>query len=163
MNFQFYVEKLQDSDIFKKFMKENPKAYLCSGFFTIDKEGSDNQRHLDFFVPGKKKIFGFKMNEKIEMFPMEAISEQIPEKISLDVDFEFEEVEKLISEKMIENKIKNKFQKNLISFQNVEGKNMLICTVFLSGFGLLKIYIDSDKKEITLFEEKSFFDIIRKA
>ena len=39
MNLQLYLEKLKSSGVFKEFMKENPKAYLCSGFFTIDKEG----------------------------------------------------------------------------------------------------------------------------
>ena len=49
MNFQFYLEKLMDSGDFQKFKKENPNAYLCSGFFSIDKEkGLDNQQHLDY-------------------------------------------------------------------------------------------------------------------
>ena len=56
MNFQFYLEKLYSSAIFKNFMKENQKAYLCSGFFTIDKEGKDNQIHVDFYIPETKKI-----------------------------------------------------------------------------------------------------------
>jgi len=38
MNMQFYVEKLSHSEEFKEFMKKNPDAYLCSGFFVIDKE-----------------------------------------------------------------------------------------------------------------------------
>lgn len=55
MNFQFYWEKLQSSPEFKEFIKENKEAYSCSGFFTLDKEGSDNQRHIDFFRPFPKK------------------------------------------------------------------------------------------------------------
>jgi len=38
MNFQFYLEKLKHSEEYKEFLKENPEAYPCSGFFTIDKE-----------------------------------------------------------------------------------------------------------------------------
>ncbi len=52
MNFQFYLEKLENSDVFKNFKKQNPDAYLCSGFFVIDKQaGKNNQQHLDFFIP----------------------------------------------------------------------------------------------------------------
>jgi len=57
MNLQFYFEKLHHSEEFKKFIKENPKAYFCSGFVVIDKEKNENKIHLDYFVPGKKKFF----------------------------------------------------------------------------------------------------------
>lgn len=50
MKLQFYLEKLHNSDEFEKFVEENPKAYLCSGFIVIDKEGKDNKQHFDFFV-----------------------------------------------------------------------------------------------------------------
>ena len=53
MNLQFYLEKLFASDEFKKFKKENKDAYFCSGFFSIDKQGRDNQQHLDFYIPSK--------------------------------------------------------------------------------------------------------------
>lgn len=36
MNFQFYLEKLFESEEFAEFKKEFPDAYLCSGFFVID-------------------------------------------------------------------------------------------------------------------------------
>jgi len=166
MNFQFYWEKLQNSLEFEKFMKENPKAFACSGFFTLDKEGSDNQRHIDFFIPSKKKIFSFKLQgEGIEKIPMEIISEKAPEPISLDVDFTFENVEKLILEEMEKQNLKNKIQKIMISLQNFEGKEILVCTVFISMLGILRVHIDLEgdrKGKVTLFEKKSFLDIIRK-
>ena len=51
MNLKFYLEKLHISEEYKKFIQENPGAYLCSGFFVIDKEGSDSKQHLDYYVP----------------------------------------------------------------------------------------------------------------
>ena len=59
MNFQFYIEKLHNSEDFKKFMKENLDAYLCSGFFIIDFENPknpDNKSHLDFYIPSKNEM-----------------------------------------------------------------------------------------------------------
>jgi len=166
MNFQFYWEKLQNSPEFKEFIKENDEAYSCSGFFTLDKEGSDNQRHIDFFIPSQKKIFSFKLQEgKVEKIPMEIISEKAPEPISLNVDFTFEDVESLISQEMEKQNIRNKIQKIMISLQNFEGKEILVCTVFISMLGILKVHIDLEgdrKGEVTLFEKKSFFDIVRR-
>ncbi len=56
MNIQFYYEKLQNSKEYQKFVKENPKAFLCSGFFIIDKKGSENKQHFDFYciLPSNK-------------------------------------------------------------------------------------------------------------
>jgi hypothetical protein len=143
-------------------MKENSKAYMCSGFFTIDKEGSDNQRHLDFYVPGEKKMFSFKLEKKVEKVPVEMAIEKIPKKLESDFDFEFEEIEKMVRDQMQKQKIANKLQKIIISLQSIGGKNMLVCTAFISMLGLLKVHIDLKKKKIILFEKKSFFDMLKR-
>lgn len=162
MNFQFYLEKLHSSAIFKNFMKENSKAYLCSGFFTIDKEGKDNQIHVDFYIPDSKKMFSFRIGKKIEKIPVEMITKKIPLEIKLDFDFNLEEVEEMIVNEMKKKDIKNKLQKIIFSLQNIKGKNFLVCTVFTSMLGLLKVHIDLKEKKIILFEKKSFFDLIKR-
>jgi len=50
MNLKFYLERLHASEEFKQFKKESPSAFLCSAFFSIDKQGSDNKQHFDYFV-----------------------------------------------------------------------------------------------------------------
>ncbi len=167
MNFQFYLEKLFDSEAFKEFRKENPDAFLCSGFFTLDKEGSDNQQHLDYWIPSSKKLFSFKLNEDpIEMVPTETYkdpegNEFDPEKINDNIQFDMEKIEKLVVEKALEEKINNKIQKLILSLQRKNGKDFLLGTAFLSNLGLLKVMIDIDKNEITDFEKKSFFDMMK--
>ncbi len=163
MNFQFYVEEVKNSKEYKDFVEKNPKAYPCSGFFTIDKDGKDNQRHIDFYSPSEDKVFSFKLEDgKIEKVPMDTISDKAPEHMSLDVNFDFDEVEKLISDEMQKQKIKNKLQKIIISLQNFKGKEFLVCTIFVSMLGILKIHIDLKENKVSLFEKKSFFDIVRK-
>ncbi len=162
MNSSFFWEKLQHSDVFKDFMKENPKPYFFSGFFTIDKEGKDNQRHFDFYVPKTEKMFSFKMDDGVEKVEVEMVAPKIPEKITSGFDFEFEDVVKMIEDEMVVKKVNKKIQKILISLQYLDGKNFLICTVFIASFGILKIHIDLDKKGIVLFEKKSLFDIVKK-
>jgi len=162
MNFQFYLEKLYSSEIFKNFIKENSKAYLCSGFFTIDKEGKDNQIHIDFYIPDSKKMFSFRIEKKIEKIPVEMITKKIPLEVKLDFDFNLEEIEEMIVNEMKKKDIKTKLQKIIFSLQNIKGKNFLVCTVFTSMLGLLKVHIGLKEKKIILFEKKSFFDLMKR-
>lgn len=164
MNLQFYLERLRSSDEFKKFMKENPKSYLCGGFFVIDKEGKDNKQHFDFYIPSSKdgkKVFSFQLEEKNRIVPVELIKEAIPEKITLKNDFDFDDIEKMIAEKMKKENITNEIQKILLSLQNVKKKNFLVGTVFVSNLGLIKINIGLDDMKIIDFEKKSFFDMMK--
>ena len=63
MNYRFYVEKLMNSDVFKKFVEENKDAFPASGFFMIDLEGQDNKQHFDYFIPSQNKMFSFKLED----------------------------------------------------------------------------------------------------
>lgn len=161
MNFQFYFEKLKESTDFKKFMKENRTAFLCSGFFAIDKEKTDNQQHFDFYAPNLNKIFSFQLEKEIKRVALERFDEKVPEKVSSDFDFEFEEIEQMILERMKKEGIKNKLQKILLSLQRVNGKDFITGTAFISGLGMLKLNIDPVQKEIIDFEKKSFFDMMK--
>ena len=162
MNLKFYLEKLHNSESFKQFVKENPEAYPCSGFFVIDKEGEDSKQHFDYFVPSLKKMFSFRLENKCEKVPVEMYDERIPEKISIDNDFDFKDVEKVINEEMEKNKIKTKIQKMLFSLQKLEEKDFLVGTVFISGLGMVKININVQDMKVTDFEKKSFFDILKR-
>lgn len=172
MNFQFYLEKLLDSEEFQKFKKENPNAYLCSGFFSIDKEKGlegDNQQHLDYYIPDTKEMFSFKLRNgdnveklSIENFNnLEKNKREIPGKINDEQDFDFNYIEKLVEGKMFDEKINKRILKFLFSMQNKEGKDYLIGTVFISGLGLLKCTIDIQEKKVLEFEKKSFFDMMK--
>jgi hypothetical protein len=162
MKFQFYFEKLLESKDFKKFIKENKDAFLCSGFFVIDKKEEGNKQNIDYYVPSINKMFSFKMDDKVEIVPVEDFGENFkPEKIPDNVDFDFTEVEDLILDKMEKEQIKNKIEKLLFSLQAKDKKNYLLGTIFISSLGILKIRIDLDEKNIIDFEKKSFFDMMK--
>jgi len=57
--------------------------------------------------------------------------------------------------------VKNKIQKILVSLQKSNKKDFLICTVFISMLGLLKINISLKNLKIEEFEKKSIKDILR--
>lgn len=158
MNFQFYLEKLKNSEEFKNFINENKGAYLCSGFFTIDKEGNDNKQHLDYCSDGK--IFSFQLENNCKLVCVEQVGEEGFEIIDENIDFEFEEIERMIVEKMNKEKIKNKLQKILLSLQRFGKNDFFIGTVFISGLGIIKIKIDLGEMRIVDFERKSFFEMV---
>jgi len=161
MNFQFYVEKLKNSENYKNFIKENKDAFPCSGFFIIDKQGNSNKQHFDYYLPSGKKMISFQLEDNSHIVPVEMINKIEPEKMSLNCEFDFNDIEKLIQNEMDKRGIKNKIQKLLFSFQTKNKKNYLVGTVFISGLGLLKINVDISKMEIIDFEKKSFFDMIK--
>jgi len=161
MNLQFYIEKLFESDVFKKFRKENKEAYLCSGFFSIDRQGTDNQQHLDFYVPSEKKMFSIKLENNIEFAPLENYDERVPEKLKENLDFDFDEIENMLINKMKEENVNKQIQKLLFSLQNLNGKNFLIGTIFISGMGILKVTISLDENKIISFEKKSILEMFK--
>lgn len=160
MNIQYYLEQLKKSKDFLQFIKENPTAYLCSGFFIIDKQENDNKQHLDFFVSGQEKIFSFQIEGDGKMVTLDSLDKRIPEKIIINFNLDFEDIQDRIMEKMRQQEINNRVQKFILSMQKIEGKNFLTGTVFLSMFGLLKVVINLDENKITDFQKKSFFDMI---
>jgi hypothetical protein len=60
MKFKELVEDLKEKESYKKFMSENPRAYICAGFFILssaEKEGDKVQ--INLFIPSKKRIATF--------------------------------------------------------------------------------------------------------
>ncbi|MFZ1970634.1 MAG: hypothetical protein WAU65_00430 [Candidatus Nanoarchaeia archaeon] len=160
MNIQYYLEQLKKSKDFLQFIKENPTAYLCSGFFIIDKQENDNKQHLDFFVPGKEKIFSFEIEGEGKMTILDCLDKTIPEKIIVNFNLDFEDIQDKIMDKIRQQGINNRVQKYILSMQKIDDKNFLMGTVFLSMFGLLKVVINLDENKITDFQKKSFFDMV---
>lgn len=160
MNFQFYLEKLFDSEEFQDFIKENKDAYPCSGFIVCDFEGKDNKTHFDYYVPSVKKMFSFKLEDNCAKIPVEIIPEEAPKRLKFNYSFHVDDIQKLVENKMLEESIKNKLQKMLFSLQNIDGKDFLVGTVFISSLGMLKVNIDLDEMKITDFKKHSFMEMI---
>jgi hypothetical protein len=161
MNSQFLLEKLEHSDEYKKFIEENFDSYLCSGFFDIDADkNTENKYHLDFYVPSKKKTFSFELEKEVRLVELERNDEKVLDKVPMKNNFDLDRIKEKILIEMEVKKINSKIQKMLFSLQNIEGKDMLLGTVFLSGLGLLKVNFDIANQKITDFEKKSIFDMI---
>lgn len=163
MKFQFYYEKLLASDEYLKFRKEHPKAYACSGFFALDleKNGQNNQVHFDFWLPEFEKMYSFKVSGPVEFVNVENFDKRAFEKLSMNYDFDLEDVMKVIQTKMDEENIKGKMKKLLFSLQKLDGADYLLATVFLDNMAMLKANYDIADKKVTAIEKKSFLDIFK--
>jgi len=163
MNSQFLFEKLESSEEYEKFMKENPKAYLCSGFFEISiNNNSENKYHFDYYLPETGKTFSFQIEDGIKLIELERNSEEkVLEEVSMKNNFNFSEIKDMIVNEMENRKIGNKIQKMLFSLQKIDGKDSLLGTIFISGFGILKVMIILPEIKITEFEKKSLFDMVK--
>ena len=160
MNLQFYVEKLNSLDDFQEFISNNPDAYLCSGFFVIDKGGKDNKSHLDFFIPGTREMVSFHLEESGKKVSLRSMDGKVPDIIS-DLTLDFGKIEDLIFKKMKNEKMSNKIQKIIVSVQKSEGKTMAFCTIFTSMFGIIKTGVSVPENTLIGFEKKSLFDIVK--
>lgn len=163
MNFQFYLEKLMAGETFVEFMRKYRDAFCSGGFFVIDRENSktrQDKQHFDYFIPSENRMYSFSLEDGVKKIPVEMFGGTMPEKIALNYNFDFDEVEKEIEEKMISNEIKGKITKLLFSMQHLEGKDYLVGTIFLSMLGMLKVHYDISEEKIVLFEKKSFFDML---
>ena len=157
MNLYFYLEKLRSLENYKNFIKDNPRTYLCSGFFVIDKSGKDEKQHFDFWV--NSKMFTFKLEEGCRVEEVEMIDKRGPGNL-VGSDFDFDEVEKMILDKMEKEGVKGKVQKIILSLQAKDGKDFLVGTVFISALGMLKVNIDLSEMKIIDFQKKSFFEMV---
>ncbi len=163
MNSHFLLEKLESSDEYKKFISENKDAYLCSGFFVVDlsEKNPENKFHFDFYVPSTRETFSFELENGVRKVKLERIDDVVLNKVSMKNNFDFDKIKEKILIEMELKKITNKIQKMIFSLQNVDKKDVLIGTIFLSGLGLIKADIDLEENIFTEFEKSSLFDMIK--
>jgi hypothetical protein len=141
-------------------MKSHPDAFLCSGFFIIDKtEKEGDKQHFDYYLPEEKKIESIQL-ENNQLVQIENFA-GVLEEISFEYDFDFDKIEQMIEARMIKEGIKKKIQKMLFSLQKIDGRDFLVGTVFISMLGMIKVNIDLKNMEMTEFEKKSLLDIVK--
>lgn len=160
MKIKEYLSQLETTKDFQEFSKKNPKAYLCSAFFIVDKENSNHKQHFDYFLSEENKIFSFQLEENCKQVPMDNLNTDAPKPLLLDDDVDIQEIENLIQKEMENQGIKNSVQKILFSVNNFDDKEFAIGTVFISNLGMIKLRISLKDKKILDFKKESFMDMI---
>lgn len=164
MTFKETLEKIESSDAFKDFKKQNENAQLVAGFFIIDFISNDNKKSLDYIAGGKIYTFDLLDNEKVKFKEDELIGEtnhkltEIKKEITVEVD----ELKSIAGTRILDEGISAKFSKIIAILQNNNNKQVWNLTCMLDGLIIINILIDADTEEIIKFERRSMMDLIRK-
>jgi len=166
MSFNKTVKLVEDSEIFKDFIRNHENAELCVGFFVLDFIKSINQMSVDYKIG--KKVFTFSVNDLGEVSLKEDELIENPKfppltKIKSKVKIDLEEAESIARGKAFDESVAQKFEKIIAIVQNYEDNQVWNLTCMLASFVILNIIIDADDAKIVKFDKKTMGDFIRKA
>ncbi len=165
------LHKLEKSEIFKNFRKDNETkdAFFCAAFIILNFKQSMFEYSLDF--RNDKNIFTFKVpfadtqNSEITMFkedllegrkPLEKVEEEKAKQIRVDIDDL-----KLFAEKEIKNnKITQQLEEIIAVLQSQEGKLVWNLTCMASAFTIINMIIDAETGKIIKFDKKNLMDFV---
>jgi hypothetical protein len=169
MPFQDTYNQITESEVFKKFIQENPEAELCAGFFILDFISNDSKNSLDYKSWDKIFTFDLKDDGFVKLTEDKLIdSPNSPQLLNLipKVTTEVEELKGLAGIEALDRGISAKFNKIIAVLQRQSKDNKEIqlwnLTCMLDGLIILNIQINADTGEIIKFERKSMMDLIRK-
>lgn len=167
MNTQQFIDKAKASEDFKKFMKEDPQAYLCSLFFTRDYENKQNETQVDFYSPKKDIIASFKVDKKVERIPLDKKAETVthkkfvPKPLGKNIKMDIEDVKPMLMAEMNNRNIANDINKILVVLHIADDRVVWNCTGFLKGLGLLQAHLEDESESVLFMEKKNFLDLLK--
>ncbi|MFH1073354.1 MAG: hypothetical protein V1743_08045, partial [Nanoarchaeota archaeon] len=147
MNPKEIVEKLEASQEFKSFLKQNPDYYLSSIFSF--KDGRNEGWKVGYYSPKKDKIVSFSLNPVShdapeEVFKDEAIVEKLNlEKVKIDIDNALKICDELHSRKYAMHTCTKRF----VVLQNYK-QTMYNVTMITDTFNIINIKLDAEDGKV---------------
>lgn len=162
MKLQPYIEKLNSSQEYKDFHKKYTDAFVVAGFFVIDLEMGKNVHQVDYYVPSKKKIAAFSLDEKITMQLLDLLNEKVPEKLDIKTKIDLDQLQGILMDEMKNRSITDDIKKIIAVLQSVDGKKIWNLNCILSGMGVLNAHVEDESRSVLKMEKKSLIDIMKK-
>lgn len=160
MKFEHYQKKLLESEVYKNFRKENPKAYLCAGFFVLDFETGKNMHQIDYMI-GKNKIATFSLDDGVKMnVSSMPINKKLP-KIEGDIQTDLEALKGIVEDEMKNRTITDNIKKIIAVLQITDGKVIWNLNCITNNLNVLQIHVDDSDKTILKFMKYSIMDIVK--
>jgi hypothetical protein len=140
------LKKINESNEFKRYKKENSDAYLTSTFIMLD-ENNKGEWQVDFYSPKKHKITSFVINKTIKVNPSEKIFQKEVKKIE-PLDLENIKITLDDAFKKIDSILQKKFpyerpSKKIIIMQMFNNKEILNISYITTTFNLINTKIDA--------------------
>lgn len=160
MKFEHYIKKLSDSEIYKSFKKENPRAYLCAGFFIIDFETGKNIYQLDYMLKNRK-IATFSLEEGVKVHVSNApFRKKLPE-IKGDITTDLKALKGIVEDEMKNRTITDNIKKIIAVLQVVDGRIVWNLNCITNNLNILQIHIDDANGTILKFMKYSILDFVK--
>lgn len=156
-----YVSKLNSSEEYQKFIKENNDAFMIAGFFVLDFEAGGNIHQIDFYIPSKNKVAAFTLDHKITLQELTFPSRKKPEQLDIQTKVDLDALKGILEEEMKNRNITDAIKKIIAVIQVLDGKKVWVVNGLLSGMGILKATIEDESQTILKMEKASLFDYIR--
>jgi len=165
MNLQQLIVKLERTEQFKIFKKQNPNSFLCVAFIILRiKDGIvENEYSLDYRT--EEKIYAFKIPTigEIVMQPEDIIEGTKPlEEINTKILTDIENLRDIVEKALVKNSIKNKLEEIISVLQNIDGKTIWNLTCMCEGLTIINIHVDAVSGDMTKFEKRNLLDFVKK-
>jgi len=162
MKLQPYIEKLNSSSEFKEFQKKYDGAFIVAGFFVLDLEMGKNLHQIDYYVPSKKKIAAFTLDDKVTMQLLDLLNNKVPEKLDIKTKIDLDQIKGILEDEMKNRSIAESIKKIIAVLQNLDGKKIWNLNCILSGMGILNAHVEDESRTVLKMEKKSLMDIMKK-
>lgn len=162
MKIKPYIEKLNNSDVYKSFTKKYKDSFLVAGFFILDLEMGKNMHQIDYYVPSEKKIAAFSLDGGVNMQLLEGMNAKVPEKLDINTNIDLEAIPGILEDEMKNRSITEEIKKIIAIIQNIDGKKVWNLSCVLSGMEILRAHIEDESKTVLKMERSSMMDIVKK-
>lgn len=159
------LSKLEKSQAYKDFEKENPGAFLCAAFLIMNIKQNGFENSLDF--RDDKNIYTFKIPldgdvtmQKEEIMPSRKPLEKIDEKELKKLKVDVEDIQSLVEKELEKNKITSKLDEIIAVLQIFDGKLAWNLTCICEGFTIISMQINAISGKILKFEKKNLLDFV---
>lgn len=162
MKISHYLERLESSREYQKFLKENSDAYLMAGFFIMDLETKKTAHQINYFIPSKKKIAVFSLDPKVNVQILDVVGAAKPTQLNRETNIDLDALPGILEEEMKNRNITDEIKKIIAIVQNIDGKKIWNLNCVLSGMNILKAHVEDDSKTVLKMEKSSIIDYIQK-
>ncbi len=162
MKIQPYVNKLQNSPVYKEFQQKYSDAFIVAGFFVLDFETGQKLHQIDYYLPKEKKFAAFTLDDKVVLQLLRAMDKKMPEKLDMHTKIELDNLKGIIEDEMHNRSITQEIRKMIAVVQSIKGKKIWNVNCVLSGMDILRAHVEDDSKTILKMEKNSIMDYVKK-
>lgn len=149
MELKTAIEKLEQSELFSEFKKENPDYYLAHAFTIVDKVQMDWQ--IGYYGKKKDNVFVFEVGAEVSKHPQSEVFKKpgtIVKELKLDdVRISLEQAVNITDELVKEKYSFETITKTIVIIQNLE-KEIYNLTLVTATFHIINVKIDTITGEI---------------